>query len=89
MPTCKFCGMAKEYLLNKGVEFVDYDVSKDKEKAQEMVSKTGKTGVPQLEINGRMIVGFNPQLIDDALNKQPPPKREDFINNTFFDPFSK
>ena len=87
MPTCKFCSMAKEYLLNKGVEFVDYDVSQNREKAAEMVNKSGKSGVPQLEINGRIIVGFSPQLIDDALSKKEPPKRDDFINNTIFDPF--
>ncbi|MBN1169532.1 glutathione S-transferase N-terminal domain-containing protein [Candidatus Micrarchaeota archaeon] len=87
MPECGFCNMAKEYLQNRGIEFVDYDISRDGKKAEEMVRKSGKTGVPVLEINGRIVVGFNPQLIEDALKKKEPPKREEFINNTIFDPF--
>ncbi|MEW6035469.1 MAG: glutaredoxin domain-containing protein [Candidatus Micrarchaeota archaeon] len=88
-PTCPYCTMAKAYLAGKGVEFRDIDVSKDREKAREMVIRSGQGGVPVLEINGRMIVGFDRQLIDDALARKPPPKRDEFLQNIFFDPFSK
>ena len=64
--TCPYCTMAKDYLKSKGVEFEEIDVS-DQEKAQEMMQKSGQMGVPQIEINGKIIVGFNQAAIDEAL----------------------
>ena len=65
--TCPYCTMAKDYLKSKGVEFEEIDVSSDREKAMEMMKKSGHMGVPQIEINGKMIVGFNQAAIDEAL----------------------
>lgn len=66
-PTCPFCHKAKDYLKEKGVEFDDVDVSADQAKAQEMVEKSGQMGVPVLDVNGTIIVGFDPAQIDAAL----------------------
>ena len=87
-PACPYCTQAKEYLKSKGIAFTEYDVSKDKEKAKEMVMKSQQTAVPVLEINKRIVVGFNLPLIDDALQRKKPPKREDLIGNIIFDPFN-
>jgi len=65
--TCPYCTMAKDYLRSKGVEFEEIDVSSDREKAMEMMKKSGQMGVPQIEINGKMIVGFNQAAIDEAM----------------------
>ena len=65
--TCPYCNMVKDYLKEKGVEFADIDVSQDHEKAQEMMSKSGQSGVPVVDINGKIIVGFNREAIDEAL----------------------
>ena len=65
--TCPYCTMAKDYLKSKGVEFEEIDVSSDREKAMEMMKKSGQMGVPQIEINGKMIVGFNQAAIDEAM----------------------
>lgn len=86
-PACQYCTMAKSYLEGKGVKFVEYDVSKDQARAREMVMKSQQSGVPVLEINGRIIVGFDRQLIDDALQKAPPPRRDALLGNLFYDPF--
>lgn len=88
-PTCPYCTHAKEYLQSRGVKFNDWDVSVDKQKAKEMIQKSGQMGVPVLQINGRIIVGFNRPLIDDALSRKAPMKREDAIQNIAFDPFQK
>ncbi|MEW6748428.1 MAG: Uxx-star family glutaredoxin-like (seleno)protein [Candidatus Micrarchaeota archaeon] len=88
-PTCTYCNMAKAYLQSKGVAFKEIDVSKDQEKAREMVRKSQQMGVPVLEINGRIIVGFNKPVIDDALTRQKPVGREAYMNNLLFDPFSQ
>lgn len=64
-PTCHFCHMAKDYFKEKGVEFEDFDVSKDLEKRKEMLEKSGQMGVPVIIIDNKdIIVGFNkPQII--------------------------
>ena len=65
--TCPYCDMAKEYLKSKGVEYEEVDVSSDHAAAKEMIEKSGQRGVPQIEINGQMILGFNKPAIDAAL----------------------
>lgn len=66
--TCPYCTMAKDYLDKKGVKYVDYNVNSDAEKAREMVAKTGQLGVPVLDINGKVIIGFDRRAIDEALS---------------------
>lgn len=67
-PTCPWCAKVKEYLKENSVKFVDADVSRDREKAQEMVKKSGQMGVPVVDINGKIIVGFNEPEIKKALS---------------------
>jgi len=67
-PTCPWCTKVKDYLSSKNVAFEDYDVSKNQEKAVEMVQKSGQRGVPVLDINGQIIVGFDKTGIDKLLN---------------------
>lgn len=64
---CPYCTMAKQYLKDKGVEVEEYNVAEDFEKATEMIRKSGQQGVPVLDINGKIIVGFNRGAIDAAL----------------------
>jgi len=59
--------MAKAYFKEKGIEFEDVDVSLDHEKGQEMIEKSGQQGVPVIDINGKIIIGFNKAKIDEAL----------------------
>lgn len=67
-PSCSYCRIAKDYLKKKGVSFTEYNVAADPRKADEMVRKSGQMGVPVLDVNGRIIVGFNQAEIDRALN---------------------
>jgi len=67
--TCPWCHRLKEYLDEKKIEYEDIDVSEDQEAANAMVEKSGQMGVPQIEINGRMIVGFDKESIDEELSK--------------------
>ena len=66
-PTCPYCKRAKAYLEEKGYKFTDYDVSSDKEKAKEMIEKSGQMGVPVIYIGETLIIGFNQAKIDEAL----------------------
>jgi glutaredoxin 3 len=66
--TCPYCHMAKDYLRSKSVSFEDVDVGSDRARAQEMIDKSGQMGVPVLDINGKIIVGFDRAAIDEALS---------------------
>jgi len=60
--------MAKRYLSSKNIPYEDIDVSADRNAAMEMVVKSGQRGVPVLDINGSIIIGFNQPAIDNLLN---------------------
>lgn len=66
-PTCPWCVKLKEWLKEKGIKFEEIDVSVNQEAAQEMIKKSGQMSVPQIEINGKMIVGFDKEKIEKAL----------------------
>lgn len=58
-PTCPWCIRTKEFLAEKKVKFTSYNVGDDPIKLQEMIDKSGQMGVPVIDINGEIIVGFN------------------------------
>lgn len=66
-PTCPWCTRAKAYLQSKNIPFADVDVSMDREKAMEMVKKSGQQGVPVIDIDGQIIIGFDQARIDKLL----------------------
>ncbi len=66
-PTCPYCKMAKSYLDENKVKYKDVDVSTDRQAAEEMVEKSGQMGVPVLDIDGTLIVGFDKEAIKNAL----------------------
>lgn len=68
-PSCAYCTMAKNYLKTKGVPFTEYDVSRHTAKADEMYRKSGQMGVPVVDVNGRILVGFKPGDIEAALRR--------------------
>jgi glutaredoxin-like YruB-family protein len=69
-PTCPHCNSLKQYLKQQQIPFRDVDVSKDQKMAQELVRKSGQQGVPQTEINGRIVVGFNRSKLNEMLGIQ-------------------
>ncbi len=69
-PTCPYCHLLKEFLTQKKIEFDDIDVAADHKAAKEMIGKSGQMGVPQIEINGKIIVGFDKPAIEKELEKQ-------------------
>ena len=66
-PTCPYCHMAKHFLDQNKVEYEDLDVSKNKKAADEMVEKSGQMGVPVIEVDGKIIIGFNPRMLKEVL----------------------
>jgi glutaredoxin 3 len=68
-PTCSHCNHAKHYLRQRGIRFRDVDVSKDPVAARDMVRRSGQQGVPVIDINGRIVVGFNRAEVDRLLEQ--------------------
>ncbi|MFH1714812.1 MAG: glutaredoxin domain-containing protein [Elusimicrobiota bacterium] len=68
--TCPFCIRLKDFLSENNVEFTNYDVGNERDKAKEMIVKSGQRGVPVLDIDGKIIVGFNKEAIKEELGIQ-------------------
>ena len=66
-PTCPYCKRAKDYLSQKGIPYADINVAQDREKAKEMIDKSGQMGVPVIIIDDEIVVGFNQALLDKLL----------------------
>ena len=66
-PTCPYCIRAKQFLRDNNIVFEDIDVSVDHAAGEEMIRKSGQMGVPVLDIDGQIIVGFDKEKIKEAL----------------------
>ena len=66
--TCHFCHMAKDFFDAHKVSYQDFNVGKDMEKRQEMITKSGQMGVPVIVIDNNLIVGYNKPKIMELLN---------------------
>lgn len=64
---CAYCHAAKDYLNKKGIAFTEKDVESNPTFAQEAVQKSDQMGIPVLDIDGTIIVGFDRPKIDAAL----------------------
>ncbi len=67
-PSCIYCKMAKEYLKSKNIPFTDLDVATDEKAREEMIHKTGQLGVPVIDVDGSIIVGFDKGHLQKLLN---------------------
>jgi len=65
---CPWCHVAKDFLKANNIEFEDKDISVDEVARNEIVQKTGRMGVPVLDIDGTVIIGFDQEAISKALN---------------------
>lgn len=70
-PTCVYCKTLKGYLKKNQIEFEDIDVSKDEKQLQKMIKDSGQMGVPVLDIDGEVIIGFDKEKVDKLLKINP------------------
>ena len=66
-PACPWCTTVKSYLRKNGIRYSEVDVASDQNAAQNMVSKSGQQGVPQTEVNGQMVIGFDQTKLNQLL----------------------
>lgn len=65
--TCPYCQRAKQFLNENNIPYQEIDVSADSRAAEEMIQKSGQMGVPVLDIEGQIIIGFDKENIKKAL----------------------
>lgn len=66
---CGFCHAVKQYFDKLGVKYEDVNVEEDRAAAQEMIEKSHQMGVPVIDIDGTIVIGFDRPKIDALLNK--------------------
>ena len=66
-PTCPYCIRLKEYLKQEGISFTNVDVSADHAQLDKMVKLSGQMGVPVIDIDGKITVGFDKEKIAKLL----------------------
>lgn len=69
-PSCPYCVKIKQWLDENDHEYIEYNVAENREKAKEMIQKTGQRGVPQTVIGDQAVIGFQPQKIEAAIEDQ-------------------
>jgi glutaredoxin-like YruB-family protein len=66
-PTCPYCKVVKQFLEENNIAFTDIDVAASQSAAQEMISRSGQMGVPVIEIDGTIVIGFDKGKIKKLL----------------------
>ena len=66
-PTCVYCNTLKGYLDTKKIQFKEVDVSQDQKELEKMIAISGQMGVPVVDIDGSVVIGFDRQKIDELL----------------------
>ena len=65
--TCPWCMKTKEFLKENNVEYEEIDVTSDREAAKEMVEKSGQMGVPVIDVEGQIVVGYDPDKLKELI----------------------
>lgn len=66
-PSCVYCKMAREFFEKHGVEYEDHDVAANQEALKEMINKSHQMGVPVIDVDGQIFVGFNRSGLEKVL----------------------
>jgi len=66
-PTCTYCQLAKQFFTENDMQYTEIDVAADADKRTEMIEKTGQMGVPVIEIDDQVVVGFDEGKVREML----------------------
>lgn len=66
-PTCVYCNMAKTFFKANGFDYTEYNVATDLPRRKEMIDKTGQMGVPVIDVDGNVVVGFDEAKLSATL----------------------
>ncbi len=66
-PTCSWCGAVKSYLIRNSIPFREIDISRDAKAGQDLIRRSGQSAIPQTDIDGKIVVGFDKAKLDSIL----------------------
>jgi len=66
-PTCVYCRMAKDFFQKNSIAYEEHNVASDLQAREEMFSKSHQMGVPVIDVDGQIIVGFDKKTLEDLL----------------------
>jgi len=66
-PTCPWCKRAREFLKRNNIQYTEINVSGNREASQEMIKKSGQMGVPVIDVDGKIVVGYDEEELKKAL----------------------
>lgn len=66
-PTCHFCHLAKQFFDAHQIKYIDKNAAADLTARQEMVQKSGQLGVPVIDIDGNIVIGFDEPRLRELL----------------------
>ncbi len=67
-PICMYCKMTKEFFKERNIAYKEKDVSGDQTAVEEMIKKSGQMGVPVIDIDGKILVGFDKEGLSELLH---------------------
>lgn len=67
-PVCTYCRQAKEFFKKNNLTFTEYDVVRDVKRRDEMIQRSGQMGVPVIDIDGTVVIGFNERKMRELLD---------------------
>ena len=66
-PGCPYCAAVKRFLEEHGIDYEEYNVAEDPYKAEEMIERSGQMGVPVVDIDGEIVIGFDRERLEELL----------------------
>lgn len=66
-PSCTYCNLAKDFFKKNGIKYTEHNVATDLAKRKEMIEKTGQMGVPVIELDNEIVVGFDESKLRNSL----------------------
>ncbi len=75
---CPYCIKAREYIKSLGVQLIEYNIERDQSKARESMEKSGRRGVPVIDVEGILIPGYSPERIKSAVEMRRNQQQDSF-----------
>lgn len=66
-PSCVYCKMTKAFFAQQNIQYQEKDVAADAEARQQMIAKSGQLGVPVIDIDGKIVIGFDRERLSELL----------------------
>jgi len=66
-PSCVYCKMAKEFFTKNNVKYDEFNVASDAKAREEMVEKSQQLGVPVIDVDGNIVIGFDQRTLENLL----------------------